>query len=41
MDGYGVVLVIVFVSVYVSLFEDVKFLLRRGVFKGLDFVLER
>lgn len=41
MDGHGAVLATVFASAHVSLSEDVKPLLRRGVFKGLDFALER
>lgn len=35
------ILAVVFTSAHVSLFEDVKPLLRRGAFKGLDFALER
>lgn len=34
------VLATVFASAHVSLFEDVKPLMKRGVFKGLDFALE-
>lgn len=41
MAGNGAVLATVFASAHVILSEDVKPLLRRGAFKGLDFALKR
>lgn len=41
MIGNGAVIGTVFASVHVSLYEDVKPLLRSEAFKGLDFALER
>lgn len=40
MAGNGAVLATVFASVHVSISEDVKPLMRRGAFKGLDFALK-
>lgn len=40
MIGNGAVLATVFSSADVSISEDVKPLLRRGAYKGLDFALE-
>lgn len=39
MVGNGAVLATVFASAHVSISEDVKPLMRRGAFKGLDFAL--